>query len=119
MPRTVLISEAALQWLEQEAERIAGQFGSSIANEFRDRIKTAIENLADYPHMAKRGAIPGTRTITVHRRTILTIVERNGALVVAAARGHRQNDAYNPHEAYSAGDDEPSKDPETGGGLKV
>ena len=57
--------------------------------------------------------------MTVYRRTVLTIVERGGDLVVAAARSHWQNDAHKPHEAYSAADDEAREDPETGTVPKV
>jgi plasmid stabilization system protein ParE len=115
MAKAVRVSEPALQWIEQEAERIAGTFGAVAAEEFKDRIKTAIEAVAAFPNMTKRGRIPGSRTITVHKRTVLTIVERDGALVVAAARNHWQGDAFEPREAYSAADDELREEPADGG----
>jgi plasmid stabilization system protein ParE len=105
MAKAVRVSGPALRWIEQEAERIAGTFGASAAEEFRDRIKAAVEAVAAFPNMTKRGTIPGTRTITVHKRTVLTIVERDGGLVVAAARNHWQGDALAPREALSAADD--------------
>jgi plasmid stabilization system protein ParE len=101
MSRRVRISEPALRWIENEAERIAENFGHPAAAEFKKRLEKAIENLADFPQLTKRGAIPGSRTMTVHKRTILTIVERDGELVIAAARAHWQGDAHEPHEAYS------------------
>jgi len=99
MALRVRLSEPALRWIEREAERIARDFGAVSAQEFRDRIAKTIEAVAAFPNMAKRGKIPGTRTITVHRRTILTFVERAGDLVVAAARSHWQSDAFDPNEA--------------------
>lgn len=96
MARRVRISEPALRWIEREAERIARDFGVPPAQEFRDRITKAVEAVTAFPSMAKRGKIPGTRTIIVHRRTVLTFVERAGDLVVAAARSHWQGDAFEP-----------------------
>lgn len=107
MSKGVRISEAALHWIELEAERIAEVLGRLAAEEFRNRIDTAVRNVADFPHLAKRGKLPGSRTITVHRRTVLTIVERDGVLVVAAARSHRQGDAFEPHETHATADDKP------------
>lgn len=107
MPRRVRISEPALRWLEQEAERIAARFGAVAAADFSKRIDLAVENLAAFPEMAKRGRIPGSRTITVFGRTVMTIVERDGDLVIAAARSHWQQDAHAPPEAAPPGDGEP------------
>lgn len=111
MARRVRISEPALRWIEQETERIAREFGTKPAQEFRDRIAKAVEAVAAFPSMAKRGKIPGSRTIIVHRRTVLTFVERAGDLVVAAARSHWQGDAFEPDEAV------PSPADETGDGT--
>jgi len=101
MARHVRISEPALRWIEGEAERIARAFGGAAAREFRDRISKTVEAVAAFPNITKRGKIPGSRTITVYKRTVLTIVERNGQLVIAAARSHWQADAFEPGEADS------------------
>jgi plasmid stabilization system protein ParE len=111
MAKRVRISEPALQWIEQEAERIARTFGANAAEEFKHRITTTVEAIAAFPNMTRRGKIPGSRTVTVYKRTVLTIVERGGDLVIAAARSHWQGDAFEPHEAYSAPDDEPQDEP--------
>lgn len=92
MPRAIRISEEALRWMVREAERIAEDFGSTAAKDFQTRIDSALQQLAEFPGMTERGKIPGTRTFVVNRRTILTIVERDGDLVVAAARSHRQDE---------------------------
>ncbi|HWV20305.1 MAG TPA: type II toxin-antitoxin system RelE/ParE family toxin [Devosia sp.] len=92
MPRAIRVSEQALRWLAREAERIAEDFGLSAAKEFQTRIDNTLQQIAEFPAMAERGKIPGTRTFVVNRRTILTIVERDGYLVVAAARSHRQDE---------------------------
>jgi plasmid stabilization system protein ParE len=104
MAKRVRISEPALQWIEQ-AERIARTFGATAAEEFKHRISTTVEAIAAFPNTTKRGKIPGSRTVTVYKRTVLTIVERGGDLVIAAARSHRQGDAFEPHEAYPASDE--------------
>ena len=96
MARTIRISEEALRWLVQETETIARDFGGAAARDFQTRINDAIERIAVFPGMTERGKIPGTRTFVVNRRTILTIVERHGDLVVAAARSHRQNGDETP-----------------------
>lgn len=103
MARSIRISAPALRWLEAEAERIATDLGAGAARQFVARIDEALNRIAAFPAMTERGKIAGTRTIVVNKRTILTLVERNGELVVAAARSHRQEDAHDPHEAY--GDD--------------
>jgi plasmid stabilization system protein ParE len=99
MARRIRISDPALRWLEREAETIARDFGPAAAQQFKERIARAVEAVANFPSMTKRGIIPGTRTITVHRRTVLTFVDRDGELVVAAARSHWQADAFAPDEA--------------------
>lgn len=96
MSRTIRISEEALRWLEQEAETIARNFGGAAAREFQARINEAIERITIFPGMTERGKIPGTRTFVVNRRTILTILERDGDLVIAAARSHRQDEDEPP-----------------------
>ena len=108
-PRGVTISEPALQWIEREAKRISADFGPAAAQAFKKRINTAILNIAAFPHMTARGAIPGSRTVTIFKRTILTLVEREGEVVVAAARTHWQDDSHAPHEVHAAdADDEES-----------
>jgi plasmid stabilization system protein ParE len=101
MAKRVRLSAPALRWIEGEAERIARDFGPAVAQEFWDRIKAAIEAVAAFPNMTKRGRIPGSRTIVVHKRTVLTFVERDGDLIVAAARSHWQVDAFTPDEVDS------------------
>lgn len=113
MPRSVSISEPALQWIEQEAGRISAEFGAAAAKAFKKRINTAIANISAFPGMTERGEIPGSRTVTIFKRTILTLVERDGELVVAAARSHWQEDSHAPHEAYDSDlDDSDGDDPE-------
>ena len=99
MPKEVRISEPALRRLERMAEEIASEFGRAAAVAFRSRIDTAVKNLAMFPQMTGHGDIPNTRIVIVNNRTLLTIVERDGELVVAAARSHDQKDARAPHEA--------------------
>ena len=110
MARRVRFSEPALKWIEREAGRIAQDFGAVPAQEFRDRILKAVEAVAAFPGVAKRGKIPGSRTMVVHKRTVLTFVERGETLVVAAARSHWQGDAFEPDEAASPPTDEADGD---------
>lgn len=92
MSRTIRISEEALAWIVREAERIAEDFGPKAAKEFQARIDKSLLQISEFPGMTERGKIPGTRTFVINRRTILTIIERDGNLVVAAARSHHQDD---------------------------
>jgi plasmid stabilization system protein ParE len=115
MARRVRLSEPALRWIEDEAERISRGFGAAAAQEFRDRIRKTVEAIAAFPNITKRGKIPGSRTITVYRRTVLTIVERDGDLVVAAARSHWQADAFEPGEADSPDYEAPQETSDGGG----
>jgi hypothetical protein len=83
-----------------------------------DRIRKTIEAIAAFPNITKRGKIPGSRTITVYKRTVLTIVERDGDLNVAAARSHWQADAFDPGEAASSDGQAPEEKPGRGGGER-
>jgi plasmid stabilization system protein ParE len=110
MPKSVRVSEPALQWVEQQAERIAFDFGDKAAEEFRKNFFEALDNHEQFPGIAKRGKIPGSTNLTIARRTIITVVERDDELFVAAARSHWQEDSHDPHEVYNELDEpeEPS-----------
>jgi len=92
MAGTIRISEPALRWLTEEAERIAANFGETAGRDFQARIDDALTRLLAFPEMTARGKIPGTRTLVVNRRTLLTIIFRDGDLIVASARSHFQSD---------------------------
>jgi plasmid stabilization system protein ParE len=115
MPKKVSISEPALAWLERMAEEIASEFGRGAAVAFRNRIDTAVKNLAIFPQMTGHGDIPNTRIVIVNNRTLLTIVERDGEVVVAAARSHNQEEARAPHEAFDLAQEEDTTDDHDGG----
>jgi plasmid stabilization system protein ParE len=87
--------------VEQQAEHIALNFGDRAAEEFRKDFFDATDNLEMFPGIAKRGKIPGSKNLTVGRKTIITVVEHNDELVVAAARNHWQEDSHEPHEVYA------------------
>lgn len=91
MAGAIRISAPALRWLTREAERIAEDFGERAARDFQTRIDEALQHALAFPSSAVRGRIPGTRTLVINRRTILTLVMRDGDLIVAAARSHRQD----------------------------
>lgn len=110
MPKNVRVSEPALQWVELQAERIAFDFGDNAAQEFRKKFFDALDSLDQFPGIAKRGKIPGSKNLTIGRRTIITVVERDHELFVAAARSHWQEDSHDPQEVYNELDEpeEPS-----------
>jgi plasmid stabilization system protein ParE len=112
MPKSVRVSEPALQWVEQQAERIALDFGINAAGEFRKKFFEALDNLEQFPGIAKRGKIPGSKNLMIGRRTIITVVERDDELFVAAARSHWQDDSHDPHEVYDELDE--PEDPSAG-----
>ncbi|ABD89909.1 type II toxin-antitoxin system RelE/ParE family toxin [Rhodopseudomonas palustris] len=69
------------------------------------RMQEARRLLAEHPHSAPPGLIPGTRRMVVNPY-ILTVRQRNGVVEIAAIRHPGQSDAYKPIEALDLDDDD-------------
>ena len=93
-PRPAKLSPDAARWLKEEIAYIAARRPEA-ARAIAARIRTARQNLADYPKIGPEGWIQGTRRVVVPPY-VLTVRVRRGIIEVAAIRHAQQGDAYTP-----------------------
>ena len=99
-PRRASLSPEAARWLKEEIARIARESPKG-ARLVLENIRRKRELLTQFPEMAERGPIPGTRRVFVRPRYILTVRMREGHVEVAAIRSTSQQDAYAPSDVVA------------------
>ena len=92
----IRLSSRAERWLLDHIAHLADESPSAARKLLAD-FRLLRLNLTAFPHMAPRGVIPGTRR-AVLGSLILTILERDGVIEIAAIRHAKQEDAYAPSD---------------------
>ena len=92
----IRLSPRAERWFLDHIAELAEESPTAARNLLR-KLERLRRNLTAFPHMAPPGLIPGTRR-AVLGPLILTILERDGVVEIAAIRHAKQEDAYAPSD---------------------
>ncbi|MXN66022.1 type II toxin-antitoxin system RelE/ParE family toxin [Stappia sp. GBMRC 2046] len=91
-------SPEARKWFLTEIQYLAER-NLAAAEALIARMRRLREELAKYPKLGARGAIPGTRRIVL-APYVVTVRSRHGGIEIVAIRHGRQRDALAPDDAW-------------------
>lgn len=94
--RLARLSSAARTWLLAEIAYLAAREPAA-ARKLVAQLRTAQQNLAAFPRLARPGLIPGTRTLVVDAY-VLTVRIRGDDVEIVSMRHGRQGDAHAPSD---------------------